>query len=142
MSELTEHRHPDPEAGPWRVQLTWRQVDGVPECVGLILLSDNPDDRITDSLLRKLQVSRLIAADRAQLAAHPAPGAGLSTSKRQRYERAAGIYRRALAAGEPPVKAVAAAEGLSQAGASALVVRVRQAGFLPPTSSGVASGGA
>lgn len=137
----TEHRHPDSKRGPWRVQLSWRLVDGVPECVGLGLACDDPDDRVTDALLRKLQVSKLIAADRARHAPAVEPGAGLRASKRLRYERVAEVYRKALDEHRPPVKAVAEAEGLSQAGASALVVRVRQAGFLPPTSAGVASGG-
>lgn len=137
----TEHRHPDPQQGPWRVQLAWRVVDGVPECVGLTLASDNPDDRVTDALLRKLAISKLIAAGRAQHVPAATPGQGLSASKRIRYERVAEVYKKAVAERRAPVKAVAAAEGLSTPGASALVVRVRQAGFLPPTSPGVAHGG-
>lgn len=137
----TEHLHPDPRRGPWRVELAWRLVDEVPECVGLTLTSANPGDRVTDALLRQLAVSKLIAAGRARHTPPAEPGRGLSASKRARYERVAAVYRRAVAEGQRPVKAVAAAEGLSSGGASALVVRVRQAGYLPPTSAGVASAG-
>lgn len=117
--------------------LSWRLVDGVPECVGVALSTDDPYAQVTDALMRTVRVAKLIAVDRGR---HSAPRR-LRASKRERYERVAAVYNEAIGAGRPPVRAVAQSEGLSQGGASALVVRVREAGFLPPTSAGVAMGG-
>lgn len=136
----TEHRYPDSTAGPWVLTLQWQVLDGLPECVGVTLTSD-PPQRLTDTVLRGLNVSRWTAADRARMITpQAASSTSMRASKRARYERVAEIYRAALRGGGQPAQAVAEAEGLSRGGASALISRVREAGLLPPTSAGVALG--
>lgn len=142
---VTEHRWPDPDAGPWVVVLRWGDVDGRPECVGLDLGQlpdgDQPKVLAMSSVLRQLPVAEWIAADRAGMIAAPTPGGAVRQSTLERLQVVADVYRAAAAAGDPPVLAVAARFEITKGGAAALVSRARQVGLLPPTSQGVANAG-
>lgn len=126
---------------------------------------------ITSKVLRSIPVAQLIAtADRnrrqylAALAHHdePAPDGAywhVFAGKHQPLPRTAGqrgrprywtddtykevgrIYSIAVAAGEPPVKAVTAALKTTPRSASKLVSKARAAGYLPPTTRGRIAGG-
>lgn len=146
--EPTEHRWPDLEHGPWRLILWWSHVDGRPECTGLeVKLLERPDTGawsrryvLPATALRDLRLAETIAADRAAMSPEPARASGLRRSTLERLEKAAEVYQAARAEGRAPVKAVAEHFRISQGGASNLVARARAAGFLPPTSPGVAFG--
>jgi hypothetical protein len=132
--------------------------------------TSSPGD-VTAQVLRSIPVARLIAAaDKSRrdylalLARHPEPApdgeywhvwAGkhlpLPRTAGQRgrprywtddtYQEVARVYSLAVAAGQPPVKAVAEALKTTPRSASKLVSKARAAGHLPPTSRGRIAGG-
>lgn len=77
---------PDPETGPWLVQLRWGAINGRAECVGIDITSARPEDvfedrwsaltermpetatPLTTSVLRNLRIGELIAEEREQMA--------------------------------------------------------------------------
>jgi len=139
--------------------------------VTVSLADATPDADITSRVLRSIPVSKLTAeADRARrrylavLARHPEPTpdgtyyhvwagkpqplprtAGQRGRPRyykdEHYQEVARIYSAAAAAGEAPVKAVAAAINTTPRAASKLVSNARKAGYLPKTSRGRVAGG-
>lgn len=128
--------------------MTWAEIDGRPECVGVHVLSlatgsgktDTYLRILTASLLRQVPVADFIAEDRAGLAPPVEATGGMRKSAADRLRVAAEIYQAATRDKRPPTKAVAAHFGISQGGASNLVARARAAGLLPPTSPGKAAG--
>lgn len=135
----TQHRWPDTTDGPWLVTLTWQEIDGRPECVGLTITGAE-NSILTAGVMRKLPVADWIAEDRADMTPRAAATVGLRTSTVERLKTAADIYQQARREGRPPTKAVAEHYGISHGGASHLVSRARNAGLLPPTSRGVSTG--
>jgi hypothetical protein len=143
----TRHLWPDPRKGPWGVELRWRILDGRAECVGIELTSVDRGDGVplTGTILRDLQVPRLIAADRAAMSGGATKGRqaeyagppGMRRSAVDRYRLVATLYRDALSRGEMPIASVAEGLGVTKASASTIVARTRAAGFLPPASPGV-----
>ncbi len=137
---------PDQEKGPWSVTFEWAVLDGWPECVGYSIRRAEhlkpPLEPLTASVARSVKLAEMIAEDRAGMAdlVRVQPGAGLRRSTADRFREVAAVYQSAIRAGKPPTKAVAEYFGIGQGNASNLVSRVRAAGFLPPTSSGVPMG--
>lgn len=69
-SQVGSLRWPDPEQGPWLVQIAWRDVDGLPIPVGMILRqveSDGGSKKVDGQVLRQLPFARLAQRTRAQL---------------------------------------------------------------------------
>lgn len=58
----SELLHPDPERGPWRIDLRWAEVGGRAECVGVSLSS--VDDRpVTNTAIRGIRWAEVIDRD-------------------------------------------------------------------------------
>lgn len=144
----TQHLHPDPASGPWRLTLSWLEVGGRPECVALEVRHIDPTGRMQplgENVLRSMNISSRIATDRAGLVKPAAPlepprPKGMREETFERLRLVAAIYRGALTQGHPPTKAVAEELGVALGTASATVSKARRLGLLPPTSGGVPLG--
>lgn len=148
-ARVSVHRWPDPDGGPWRVELQWGEVDGRPECVGVqlaqVVLTESESEArcvraLTAAILRRIPVADWIADDRATIAPPVEATGGMRKSAADRLRAAAEVYQAATRAGRKPTRAVAEHFGISSGGASNLVARARAAGLLPPTSRGKAAG--
>ncbi|HEY6115914.1 MAG TPA: hypothetical protein VI172_08150 [Candidatus Dormibacteraeota bacterium] len=128
--------------------MTWAEIDGRPECVGVTVISMPAGSGkseaylqiLTASVLRQVPVADFIADGRAELAPPVEATGAMRKSAADRLRLAAEVYQRALREKRKPTKAVAEHFGISSGGASNLVARARAAGLLPPTSSGKAIG--
>lgn len=129
----------------------WTRRQGRPVPVGMQLVADGeePAEQVTlmTSTLRDLRIAEIVIEDREQLKhepeARPEPElriAGMRQSTVRRLRRAADIYLGAWHAGEAPTQTVARRMNLTHAAAANLVRRAREAGFLPPTSTGIPQG--
>lgn len=159
----TYQRYPDPDRGPWMLELRFQDVDGRPECVGLKLTSmatrEENDQApphlqlpeigipLTTGIIRDLKLGERIRDSRTHLDrplfGEPAPvvrPSGMRESTFKRLEEAAEVYKAAFAGQGKPTSAVAEHFGLTVGGASNLVSRARELGLLPPTSQGASHG--
>jgi hypothetical protein len=140
---------------PVEVSVRIEQIEGKPEVVGLrIGHTGQVFERLTApliltaALIHTLPVGRLKAAALAHgpgFYAVPVgtPGKGPVPLPDSRFQEVADIYKRADAAGSPPLAAIATAYGLSRPGARRYVRLARERGFLAwPTRKGVAGASA
>lgn len=110
----------------WRVTKLWQLADRRQVCVGAVILSTEPGAGTVGVPLTEQVVKALLP-----ILEEPAPD-----DPDTRLRQVAAVYTAALEAGEPPVKAVAAAFGVADGTAGNMVWRARQREFLPKTTPG------
>ncbi len=147
---------PDPDAGPWLVELTFGVLDGRVQCTGLQLFHRSAAQAVTQDLVRRLPLARLIEEVRkdpprdltslvlpgpfyvvGEMATHNlgllSPPEIPARLDEEFLGRVAGIYRRSPS---KPTTAVAERFGVSQTRAANWVRRARSKGLLPPARHG------
>jgi hypothetical protein len=125
----------DVQYAPWLdLQVHWEQVAGRLEPIAVTVT--RTDGKPLQSSDLRVPLGRVVDQARVSLYTGSGKTASVLAAATGQVERAATIYREALATTSAPTRTVAEALGISRQHAATLVHRARARGLLPPTRQG------